>query len=105
MAGLTLGTITVPNVTLVEVTFEQQQVDCTSPGNLPVGRWYYPSGEEVPEENNPPVYAVYDAVATIVVQRMLPEEGIYSCIIRETNGNLHSIYYVGLYHSISKGQY
>ena len=101
-----MGNVRLPNMTLLEVTSEPQQIDCNSPGDLPVGQWYYPSGGAIPEGSSPPVYAVYRAVAKraeLKVQSSLYEEGIYACVIK-ANGVIHSTSFLGLYNSISAGE-
>ena len=91
---------------MIEVTSTSQQIDCTSPGDLEVGTWHFPSGAAIPEGSTPPVYAVYrhfTKIAFLNVQRTLPEEGIYSCRIPAQSGTIISLYYVGIYNSVSAG--
>lgn len=101
-----MGTEALPNVTLLEVTSAPQKIECTSPGDLPVGVWQYPSGDAIPEGSNPPVFAVYRSVskiAELVVENPLSQEGIYTCVI-EVDGLIRSSYFIGLYNSVSGGE-
>lgn len=104
-SGLFLGIVPLSNVTLLEVNSARRKIDCISPDGVPVGQWYYPSGNIVPEGSSPPVYAVYREVARkaeLVVQNSLTEEGIYACMIKDNGVILYS-YFIGLHNSINKG--
>lgn len=82
---------------------------CTSDGSTSeVGTWYYPSGKAVPGmQLHEPMYIIprsFSHKVDLYRQFQSPEEGIYTCTIPADGGSYH-ILYVGLFNSISGGEY